>query len=81
MARIEVLVRDVNTGRPLEGAYVSIDGRTAFTDASGRAVLDVPEGIRSIRVTRRGYSSASSVEALVEGSIVTVSLVPVVGLL
>lgn len=50
---IEVHVTD-HTNRPIEGALVSAGGASAYTDAKGRAWLEIPAGVE-IEVEARGY--------------------------
>ena len=58
---IQIHVTD-HTYRPIEGALVSADDASAYTDRKGRAHLEIPDGT-SIKVEARGYEGqARSIE-------------------
>ena len=57
-AKMDVLVSDLRTGHPLEGAQIQTDMGTVFTDAEGRgAVIGLPPG-RPVTVTAIDYYDA-----------------------
>ena len=81
MAVITGRVLDVNTGNPVPGAHVSMDGRSARTDGTGRFTLTVQDRRYTLRVTARGYSAyKASITILGDGEL-TVDMVPVVPML
>ena len=54
------LVVDARTGRPIPGAYVSVQGRSDTTDRSGSyRITDLRPGSPDIRVSSLGYQSRS----------------------
>ena len=64
VGRIGGLVTDANTGSPLQGAQVIVQGtgRTALTDSTGRyAIVNVPAGVHTILARRIGYTSTEVV--------------------
>jgi hypothetical protein len=63
LADIEVHVTDMESGKALPGAMISIDniGRTAVCDEQGRVVVkDVSSGLLMVDVIVRGYIANSN---------------------
>ena len=54
-------------GNPIEGATVTIEGKTATTDAQGKAALTLPTGNYSYSVTKTGYIDATGSVDLTDG--------------
>ena len=50
MPRVEIVVIDAQTKRPVFGAGVMLDSRSAVTDIHGRAVFTVPRGTYMLRI-------------------------------
>jgi hypothetical protein len=79
---MRVKVIDYNTGAPIEGAYVYLNGYTGFTGKDGIAVIDVPLGTYELRVTHRDYDPlATKVSISTKEALVTVKLIPLAWLL
>lgn len=78
LGRITGLITSSESGRPLEGARVLVDGTRlgSFTRADGRyAVLGVPAGGHRIRVTMLGYAPRISEAVVVpEGGTATIDI-------
>ena len=55
-------------GNPLEGATVTIEGKTATTDATGKAALTLPTDNYSYSVTKEGYTDATGTVDLRTGN-------------
>jgi iron complex outermembrane receptor protein len=53
-----ITVRVESAGVPIEGAQISSGDRGALTDAAGTAVVLLPAGEHTLRVTRIGYTTA-----------------------
>jgi hypothetical protein len=76
-----VRVIDINTGSPIAGAYVYLNGYTGFTDTRGIAVINAPAGTYELRVTHANYDPLTTRVSISETSTVTVRLTPLVRLL
>ena len=61
-APVTVQVVDSKTGAPVSGATVKVGTKTALTEGDGKAVLRVHAGTRSVKVTKKYYTSASKHE-------------------
>ena len=66
-------VTDDDTGDPISGAEIDIDGNNLTTDGTGEATIDLPDGTYSYSVTASGYQSTSG-NVSVSGSDVTVNV-------
>lgn len=74
--QITFLVRDAD-GESLEGAAVALNGRSAATDADGKAVFaDVAPGDYTYNVSREGYGTVRSRLVVSADRTVEVTLVP-----
>jgi len=75
-------VIDINTRLGVGGAFVDLDGYTAWTNTRGEFALRVPAGSYVLRVTHRDYTPYK-VRLLVDRDIVLedIPLVPVVPIL
>ena len=76
MPRVTVHVVDHNTGKPVDGAAVSIGGAAAYT-VNGVAVLDAPAGMQTLTVTHSDYEAYSRPVYVYEGASFYVRLIPV----
>lgn len=81
MVAVAVRVYDYNTGRPIQGALVSLGGVSAVTGADGVAVLDVPAGGLTLRVSKSGYRMVEHFVTISTASRVEVPLIPAMRLL
>ena len=73
---IQGSVTDAESGSPVQGARVSVDGTAigAATGADGRYVLrNVPAGTRTVRVSMLGYAGAQRAVAVTAGGTATAS--------
>jgi len=61
-ASVTVTVADSQNGAPVSGAMVKLGGKTAETDASGKALLHVHAGSKTLQVSKQYYKSASQSE-------------------
>ncbi len=71
---INVAVIDSETGKPVQGATVSVDGISETTGSNGTASVSVPPGSYNISVTAQGYNPYSSTISVNAGQTVTVSV-------
>lgn len=77
VSRLQGIVRDLESGAPLEGALVSLEGApgNALTDGAGRFVLSsVPPGARQLEVSLLGYSTRTDSILVPAGSLVSIDL-------
>jgi len=77
MPRVTVVVRDINTGDPVQGAWVSLCGVTGTTDARGRVTLTVPAGRCVLVVLHRWYYPVRRIIEVRTDGTIYVDLVPV----
>lgn len=61
-APVTVQVLDSKTNKAVSGATVSLAGKTAKTDATGQAKLNVHGGSKILKVTKKYYASSSKSE-------------------
>jgi hypothetical protein len=55
-----VVVTDLNTGRPISGATISIDGYSGTTDSTGTAAIsNIPGGLYTMKVEAAGYNATT----------------------
>lgn len=76
-SRIEGVIRDLNSGEPLKGALVSIQGVRAnqLTDAGGHFLLtDIPAGSRRLEVSLLGYATRTDSVDVPPGSLLTLDV-------
>jgi len=75
VATVQGDVRDLSDDQPLEGATVTVGGKSDVTDASGQySINQVPTGDQPIEVTKDGYEVAGSLPATVTVSAPTTVL-------
>lgn len=72
---------DMNTGRPVVGASVSVAGRTVRTNRNGDFIISVTPASYRISVSHRDYSSVARLLTLMADTTITIPLVPRVALL
>ncbi|MEM0087640.1 MAG: carboxypeptidase regulatory-like domain-containing protein, partial [Thermofilum sp.] len=58
---LTVQVVDAETGAPIPGATVTVDGRTGVTDAAGRVSFKLPSGRYVVSASATGYEPASTI--------------------
>ncbi|MEM1928982.1 MAG: carboxypeptidase regulatory-like domain-containing protein [Thermofilaceae archaeon] len=58
---LTVQVVDAETGAPIPGATVTVDGRTGVTDAAGRVSFKLPSGRYVVSASAAGYAPASTI--------------------
>jgi hypothetical protein len=74
---VRVTVVDAETGSPVPGALVQIDGSVGYTGSSGVATLSAQEGAYTIRASASGYLDSDPVEQNVTGDTeVEIALTP-----
>jgi hypothetical protein len=76
-SRIQGIVRDVESGSPLEGALVSLEGVPGnyLTDREGRFVVPAtPPGARLLEISLIGYSTRIDSIVVPAGSILSIDL-------
>jgi hypothetical protein len=61
---ISVTVTDSKTLTPVSNATISLDGKSAKTDASGRATLHVPPGKATLRITKQYYTAYATAQTI-----------------
>lgn len=81
MVSVVVSVLDANTGRPIQGAFVSLGGVSAVTNSNGVAVLDVPAGSYVVRASKSGYRMAEYSLSVSTSVNVRIPLIPAMRLL
>jgi len=82
MANLTVIVRDLNTKRGVQGAFIDFEGYTAITDYQGQAVLTVPAKTYTLRITHRNYTPyVSMLTVSYDGTVGPIDLVPAVTIL
>lgn len=76
-SRIQGVVKALDSGEPLKGALVSIQGvrGNQVTDADGRFLLtDIPAGSRRLEVSLLGYATRSDSVHVPPGSLLTLDI-------
>ena len=60
LGNLEGVIKDVETGKPLQNVYVSVDGcnTAAMTNDSGKFFInEIPAGECVIKVSKKGYNA------------------------
>jgi len=81
MPTIKGLVRDLNTKKPIAGAFVSFNGYTARTDGQGNFTLTIPAKSYNLRATAQNYTGHSSILAISVDGQVIIDMIPTVKML
>ena len=79
--KVVVRVIDVNTGNPIVGAAVALDGRTGTTGSDGTVAFDVPRGAYTLTVSKDGYDTEEVRIRIVRERTITIPLTPLVGVM
>jgi len=75
--QVTVTVKEVITGKPVEGATVQIDGVVGTTGTDGSATLTVEGGKRIIIVSKSGYWTKTGDRLITQDTTIDVTLVPI----
>ncbi len=77
IGNLEGVIKDVETGKPLQNVYVSVDGcnTAAMTNDSGKFFInEIPTGERAIKVLKKGYNAFEGTITVVKKNRNTVTI-------
>jgi len=75
--QVTVTVKEIITGKPVEGATVQIDGVVGTTGTDGSVTLTVEGGKRIIIVSKSGYWTKIGDRLITQDTTIDVNLVPI----
>lgn len=82
LTKLTVIVRDYNTKRGVQGAFIDFEGYTAITDHDGQAILTVPAKTYRLRIMHRSYTPYTSLLTVsYDGTVGPIDLIPAVTIL